>query len=650
MITPACRRRCSLIDGGPAHPAVAVVALYHGGSRRTEGAGLIQGEIMVDFLSFYSQYIKQLSITGKWGLGLCPFHDDHNPSFAVDIESGGWHCKATCGSGNITEFAKRLDLPDPFANDRPAAKAKITATYDYRDEHGKLLFQVLRFEPKDFRQRRPLTEHPTRSEDWEWKLGETRRVLYRLPELLAMADPVLLVEGEKDVDRLLTLGITATTNPHGAGKWKPEYTAALTGRHVVLIPDNDPAGKQHAQQVITSLLPITKRLDVVSLSTYKDVSEFLTDSVEDPATNLRRLIAGAVTLPKSEITQGTLLIGENGINPGLIHLDTVVPIPIRWLWPGYIPRGKITLIDGDPGLGKSLLTLDLAARVSTGRSFPDGKPSEKGGVVILTMEDSLADTVVPRLNAAGGSNLVKIVALQTVKDQKLGERFPILTDIPALKQAVKEVDARLVIFDPLMAYLAPKTDYFKDQDIRQQFAPLARFAEEMDLAILVVRHLTKGGGAAIYRGQGSIGITGAARCVLLVAKDPENELHRVLAGIKNNLAPPPQSLTFGITDHDGSAKLVWWGASSSSADQLLAGAAQNNEERSELEEAKGFLRQILLDGQLSFNEIKQQARAAGITEITLRRAKTMLGITSKKIGSLWVWSLPPLSQQPDEPF
>ncbi|MDE2058745.1 MAG: AAA family ATPase [candidate division NC10 bacterium] len=206
----------------------------------------------------------------------------------------------------------------------------------------------------------------------------------------------------------------------------------------------------------------------------------------------------------------------------IIRLADVQPEPVTWLWPGRVPLGKLTVLDGDPGLGKSTLAFDLAARVSNGSLMPDGSPSLPGGAVILTLEDGLADTVVPRLTVAG-ADLAKIVALQGVKGADGKLRVPTVEDIAALTCACQQVAAKIVLIDPLMAYLPSQRNSWRDQDVRQALAPLAKMAEENGVAVLVIRHLNKSGGSqSIYRGGGSIGIVGAARMALLVAKDPEN--------------------------------------------------------------------------------------------------------------------------------
>lgn len=326
---------------------------------------------------------------------------------------------------------------------------------------------------------------------------------------------------------------------------------------------------------------------------------------------------------------------------GLVMLDTVTPESISWLWEGRIPLGKLSLIDGDPGLGKSTVTLDLVARVSRGASMPDGSPGVSGGAVLLTLEDGLADTIVPRLEAAG-ADLSRIAALQSVQDDKGKDRLPTVRDIEGIKHACEKVQAKIVVIDPLMAHLDGSINSYRDQDIRGALTPLCKLADEIGIAVVVVRHLNKAsGGQAIYRGGGSIGITGAARCTHLVAKDPEDENRRIFAGIKNNLAPTPSSLAFSLEGVDGTSKIVWGGVSNHGADALLA-IPSSPEEKTALDEAKDFLTDLLSNGPIESNRVQKESKVAGIADATLRRAKKALNIVMEKhkFQGAWVWALP----------
>jgi hypothetical protein len=334
-----------------------------------------------------------------------------------------------------------------------------------------------------------------------------------------------------------------------------------------------------------------------------------------------------------------------------IILSNVQPQRVSWLWPARIPRGKLTIIDGDPGLGKSVLTLDLAARVSRGQAMPDGEQGESreaAGVVLLTAEDGLEDTVVPRLEAAGADRS-RIRALDMVPmegGQGKEFRLPVLPgDSHFIKAAVEKMGAALVVIDPLTAYLGAEINSHRDTDCRRALFPLAKLAEDTGAAVLVVRHLNKAaGGNPLYRGGGSIGIIGAARSGLLVCKDPDNPDHRVLASSKCNLAKLPPSLAYALdTAPNGALRIGWIGPSAHTAESLLA-VPRDDEDKNAVQDAVETLRAILCNGMVSGDEVKREARKAGISERTLYRAKGILAVKSKLIGfgkdGKWFWSLP----------
>ncbi len=329
-------------------------------------------------------------------------------------------------------------------------------------------------------------------------------------------------------------------------------------------------------------------------------------------------------------------------------LSGVEPEEVSWLWPSWLALGKLALVDGDPGLGKSAMTLDLAARVSAGKTFPDGAKCEPAGVVLLSAEDGLADTIRPRLDAAG-ADTSKILALATVPDEDGHDRLlSIPEDLPLIEKGIRRVGARLVVVDPLMAFLSGDTNSHRDQDVRRALAPLAGLAEKTGAAVLVVRHLNKAAANnPLYRGGGSIGIIGAARMAFVVGKDPQDEDRRVLASTKNNLAMPPQSLMFGLQEAvNGAVEVNWLGQSEVSAKDILA-TPQDQEHADSRSEAVEFLNDILCEGPVAANQIKEEAEDAGISERTLARAKKMLQILSYREGESgsrgrgqWLWKLP----------
>ena len=338
---------------------------------------------------------------------------------------------------------------------------------------------------------------------------------------------------------------------------------------------------------------------------------------------------------------------------GGVLISEVESERVSWLWRGWLALGKLSVMDGDPGLGKSAAVLDLAARVSTGSPFPDGAEcgTGAGGVVVLSAEDGLADTIKPRLEAAG-ADTSRISSLATVTtgsgDAKQERLFALPKDLPLLEREIGRVEAKLVVIDPLMAFLGEKIDAHKDQDVRRALAPLAAVAERTGASVQLVRHLNKGEGKTpVYRGGGSIGIIGAARVGSLVAVDPQDENRRVLAPTKNNLATPPKSLSYGLEEaENGAVRVAWSGQSDLSAADLLGSSEES--EPGARGEAEDFLRSLLADGPVPSEKIFEAAKAARISNSTVRRAKKVLGVGAerenvpggKRGSGKWVWKLP----------
>jgi 5S rRNA maturation endonuclease (ribonuclease M5) len=617
----------------------------------------------LEYSSFYRSFIPTLREHGgnKEATGLCPFHDDHNPSFSVNVETGLWKCFAGCGQGDVIAFYKKLNGVDfkialkdlaTIAGMTESTRGEI-ATYDYTDEHGALLYQIVRYEPKDFRPRRKNSDG-----SWTYDLRGVRRVPYNLHELVT-ASEAIVVEGEKDADNLDALalgfaeGTAITTTAGGAKGWRPEYSDYFIGKQVVIIPDNDQPGLTYAKTIARSVLDKASSIKIIDLpglgerrETHGlDVTDWIENKRKQGRTDHEIQAELYEIISKTPAWEPEPDINQEHI-PGLVRLDTVKLEPVYWLWQDRIPLGKLTVIDGDPGLGKSTVTLDLAARVSRGATMPDGSPGISGGAVLMTLEDGLADTIVPRLNAAG-ADLSRIVALQSVQDEKGNLRYPTVKDIDAIRQACKKVQAKIVIIDPIMAHLDGQVNSWRDQDIRAALTPLCKLAEELNLAVVVVRHLNKAsGGQAIYRGSGSIGITGQARCTLLVARDPENESRRIFATIKNNLAPEAPSLSFSLEGVGSASRIIWGGVSNHKADALLA-IPTAPEERSALDEAKDFLKDFLSNSPVDAKVVQREAKSAGIKEATLRRAKEALNIRVEKqsFRGGWAWVLPEDAQE-----
>jgi putative DNA primase/helicase len=503
------------------------------------------------------------------------------------------------------------------AEARPTTERKIVATYPYLDERRALLFEVVRLAPKSFRQRRPDGRG-----GWTWSLGDVRRVLYRFPELIAAdaAKPVFCVEGERDVASLEALGVVATTNAGGAGKWRPEYGEALRGRHVVILPDNDDVGRKHAEQVARALTGVAAGVSVVELpglAAKGDVTDWI--AAGGTGGRLRELVERA--------QRGAV---------SMVRMSDVAAEDVSWLWPGRIPAGMISVLDGPPKVGKSSVVVDLAARITTGRSWPVGTgTNEPRAVILIGHEDSPAHTIRPRLDAAG-ADPARVHLLTEISG-----RLPELpTDVDEIEKAIVSTRAALVVFDPISAYLGG-ADLHRDNEVRAALAPLAAVAERTGAAILFLRHLRKSGGVdAISRGLGSVAIGALARCMMMVLADPDDDAAKLLTWPAINVASQPRSIRwrFEVAPTGKPPRISWDDNSCDiTADQVLDRQDGRQREPSALERAKDWLRTQLAGGRVPSAELKARSEAAGIAEMTMKRARQALGVRPVRDGHAGAW-------------
>ncbi len=320
------------------------------------------------------------------------------------------------------------------------------------------------------------------------------------------------------------------------------------------------------------------------------------------------------------------------------RVDQIQVKAVEWLWPEMIPLGKLCILDGDPGLGKSTLLLDLAARVTTTGIMPDGSQGITGHVAVLSAEDGEDDTIKPRLFLAGADE-ARVHVIGSVEDGT-GERpLDIPGDLDVLEKQLTEWDARLLIVDPLMAYLASGVDGSKDQDIRRCMLRLKRLAERCRCTIILLRHLNKGNAAnPLYRGGGSIGIIGSARTGLLVGVDPDDADGRILAPVKSNLSRLAPSLKYRLELNTTLkiCRVEWTGTSPHRADRLIQ-APPTAEQREEIEEARTkeetcreYLREILRDGPVEVRLVKTELGKAGFAVRTVERAAKGLGVQLRR--------------------
>ncbi len=327
-----------------------------------------------------------------------------------------------------------------------------------------------------------------------------------------------------------------------------------------------------------------------------------------------------------------------------VRLSDVTSRPVEWLWPGRIPIGKLTLLSGDPGLGKSYVTLSVAAHVTREILWPDGASApSSGNVILLSAEDDVDDTIKPRLELMGADHSL-ILAVNGVRCSDGGRReFDLVSDLDPLRELLsKHPRTRLVVVDPISAYCG-RTDSHKNAEVRAMLAPLATLAAEHAVAIVAVNHLSKGvGGKAVYRSMGSLAFAAAPRAVWHVGRDRDDSSRRLLLPVKVNISPEATGLAFRIID----GRVEWESEPiTMHADDLLAAEMDRQpSDAPEREQAEQFLRELLAAGPVLAVDILRHAEECGLSAATIRRAKKALRVAVKRegfgVGGTWHWALP----------
>ena len=311
----------------------------------------------------------------------------------------------------------------------------------------------------------------------------------------------------------------------------------------------------------------------------------------------------------------------------LISMDTIPIEAVKWLLYPFIPLGKITILQGDPGEGKTTLALQIIAALTTGKPVWEGAPlMEPVNVIYQTAEDGLADTIKPRLVAAG-ADCARVMVIDD------SDRVLTLDD-DRLEQAIEQTGARLVVLDPIQGYIGASVDMHRANEIRPLMYRIAKLAEKYGCAILLIGHMNKNSGEkSSYRGLGSIDFQAAARSVLVVGRIKDDPTLRVVCPAKSSLAPEGGAVAFRLDPEQG---FQWAGPYDISVDELLSGSSRGHK----LREAQSFLKEVLADGPLPQTEIETAAQQVGIRPKTLRNARNELGVTSTKVSKQWVWALP----------
>lgn len=311
------------------------------------------------------------------------------------------------------------------------------------------------------------------------------------------------------------------------------------------------------------------------------------------------------------------------------YFSSVTARKVDWLFKPYIPFGKITIVQGDPGDGKTTLVLNIAALLSTGQQIPESaNEARRSCVIYQSAEDGAEDTLKPRLVSAGAD----CSQIAFIDESELG----LTLNDRRIENAINETGARMLVFDPLQAYLGENSEINRSDGIRPVMRRLAAVAERTGCAIVAIGHMNKAGGAkGIYRGLGSIDITAAARSVLLVGRVKSNPSIRVMAQLKNSLAEEGRPIAFEINDN---ATVRWIGEYDITADELLNGE-EMQAEGTILSEAVNALEGMLSNGEVPCVQVYTMLRDMGISKRSVDRAKKQLEVKSTKHADGWYWSL-----------
>lgn len=573
---------------------------------------------------------------GAW-TALCPAHKDRDPSLSLrGIEGQALlYCHAGCGTADVLA-ALKLTMRDLY--DEPTG-----ATYRYDDGR-----QVHRSPKKRFRQS-----------------GTTKGTgqLYRLSRVLeavAHDQIVYLVEGEKDVHALESLGVVATTSPMGAGSFRRVEASPLAGAPVVIVADKDAEGSRYAATAQEILLPLGCAVEVVHALTGKDAADHVAagHGMDDfVPVNVPVRVAEFVPFEIEE---------EVAVRRARITwADTIKPRPVVWAWKddegnGRIPAGSLSIAAGREGTGKSSYGIWMAAQITRGTLTGSyyGRPRR---VLYVALEDSWEYTIVPRLIAAG-ADLNMVGRFDVVSDENEEVSLSLPYDNRLLESSIQEHDVALVTIDPIMSVLGEKINASRSKEVRSALDPLVRIADRTGSVILGIAHFNKGSSSdPTLSITESKAFTDVPRSVFTFARDDENEC-RVMSQTKNSLGKDWSGLTSlkytidsTIIDTDeGPAEVgmfVWGGVAERSVGDIVRDRG-DQEDREEHGEVKQWLHDALASAgnALPATDVFKRARGAGYSPDQTKRAKKQLKVTSVKpdMDSGWVWKLPEGSTEGSE--
>ena len=541
----------------------------------------------------------------------------------------------------------------------------LTALHPYVSPNGAPLYWRIRANrPDGEKWIRPMHFNGAGYALGEPKHPPTGKPPYALDRIAANpAAVVWIVEGENCADALNNLSLVATTSG-GATSANGADWSPLAGRDCIIWPDNDDPGQAYADDVTRALTGVdcrVGRIDVAQLGLVEkgDAVDWLAlrpAATKDDIDGLQRLAATPYAAAPVEATTPQ----APGFTPSkpivqLLNGSAVTPEPIDWIWDGWLAGGKLEILGGSAGTGKTTLALAMAAIITTGGLWPDGTRAAIGDVLIWSGEDDVADSLIPRLIACG-ADLKRVHFVSGTTDATGKRAFNPSKDMAALAEAIAKLqNLRLLIVDPVVS--AVVGDSHKNAEVRQSLQPLVDLGFKAGCAVLGITHFSKGtqGSAPLERITGSLAFGALPRVVMGTASPADPLSKRRLVRLKSNIGPDGDGFEYTldrkpIPNHEGVVgQFVVWGSMIEGSASTLIGDIESPDksdkaDASALEGAKRFLIKLLADGAMEAKQVRKEARDAGIAWATARRAKGDLGIEPYKGGfgatGFWYWKLP----------
>ena len=577
--------------------------------------------------------------------------------------------------------ASRASSPAPkvhdFGDEGPSRSDRELRRHTYKREGVPVAIKI-KFRDGNF------TQWYRVPQGWQQKKPDDYQPVPYVPTGIDPFDPeydqIFWPEGEKDVDTLGKLNL-ATFTYGGVGDGLTEdvrqailASQLLLGRQVIVLADNDNVGRKHAEAKAELAhqggAASVRIVHFLELKEKGDVSDFV---ARGGSADLIARVAAAPAWQPPPVTSHTTAEQSAGRELVICRASEIEPKPISWLWPGRIAIGKQTLAAGEPGLGKSQLATFIASTVSTGGDWPgDEGRAPLGNVVILSAEDGVTDTIVPRLIAAG-ANRERVFVVSAVRNEDGGGRrtFNLQADLSLLEHQLATIgDVRLVIIDPISSYMG-NIDSHKNTDVRGVLEAVGEMATRHGVAVLGVTHFSKGGQKAINAFIGSVAFIAAARAAFAVMKDPDDQDRRLFLPVKNNLALLGHGLAFRLTQHlvattggDAVASAVSWESApvTSTADGVMAANAGGDIPHTAKSECVEFLQNVLAGGWMEVADIAAEAISAGLhsdgkelkDNKPMRTARSTLKIETKRMGfgkgARYFWAFPGTPWAPSTPM